>query len=107
VIAARSSAEYDVVVVRSSSEPKLIGPLARHGAPLVAPGGSLVFPSGDAGDDTLAAMARCLPVGRIGRTKDTADAIIALLRNGIISGTVLRADGGHRLVWSRDRLRGG
>ena len=47
---------------------------------------------------TLAAMAARLPVGRIGRTQDIADAIIALLRNGFITGTVLHADGGHRLV---------
>jgi hypothetical protein len=41
------------------------------------------------------------------RTKDIADSIIALLRKGFITGTVLRADGVHRLVWSRDRIRGG
>jgi NADPH2:quinone reductase len=54
--------------------------------------------AGDATADTLAAMAARLPVGRIGRTKDITDAIIALLRNGFITGTVLHADGGHRLV---------
>ncbi|TCC59781.1 SDR family oxidoreductase [Kribbella pittospori] len=54
--------------------------------------------AGDAAADTLAAMAVRLPAGRIGRTKDIADAIIALLRNGFITGTVLHADGGHRLV---------
>jgi NAD(P)-dependent dehydrogenase (short-subunit alcohol dehydrogenase family) len=54
--------------------------------------------AGDATADTLAAMAARLPVGRIGRTKDIAGAIIALLRNGFITGTVLHADGGHRLV---------
>jgi NAD(P)-dependent dehydrogenase (short-subunit alcohol dehydrogenase family) len=42
-----------------------------------------------------AAVARRRPVGR---TKDIAEAIIALLRNGFITGTVLHADGGHRLV---------
>jgi NAD(P)-dependent dehydrogenase (short-subunit alcohol dehydrogenase family) len=126
--------------------------LAKHGAPRLAPGGSIVFTSGiaayrpgpkgamvaalngalgslaaalavelaplrvnaispgwvdtpiwesvagDAANDTLAAMARRLPVGRIGRTADIAAAIIALLRNGFITGTVLHADGGHRLV---------
>jgi NAD(P)-dependent dehydrogenase (short-subunit alcohol dehydrogenase family) len=54
--------------------------------------------AGDATADTLAKMAARLPVGRIGRTKDIAEAIIALLRNGFITGTVLHADGGHRLV---------
>jgi NAD(P)-dependent dehydrogenase (short-subunit alcohol dehydrogenase family) len=78
--------EYDVAAVRSSIESKLIDPL------LLAPGDSIVFRSG------MATMAARLPVGRIGRTKDIADAIIALLRNGFITGTVLHADGGHRLV---------
>jgi hypothetical protein len=35
----------------------------------------------------IAALARRLPVGRIGRTKEIADAMIALLRNGFITGT--------------------
>ncbi|MEV0801307.1 SDR family oxidoreductase [Kribbella sp. NPDC050281] len=56
------------------------------------------YVAGDATAETLAAMAARLPAGRIGRTKDIADAIIALLRNGFITGTVLHADGGHRLV---------
>ncbi|WP_112248341.1 SDR family oxidoreductase [Kribbella monticola] len=146
--------EYDVAAARSAIESKLIGPLllAKHGAPVIAPGGSIVFTSGiaayrpgprgsmvaalngglgsmaaalavelapirvnvvspgwvdtpiwqsvagDAKDETLAAMAARLPVGRIGRTNDIAEAIIALLRNGFITGTVLHADGGHRLV---------
>jgi NAD(P)-dependent dehydrogenase (short-subunit alcohol dehydrogenase family) len=53
----------------------------------------------DAAADILAAMAARLPADRIGRTQDSADAIIALLRNGFITSTVLHADGGHRLVW--------
>jgi NAD(P)-dependent dehydrogenase (short-subunit alcohol dehydrogenase family) len=146
--------QYDVAAARAAIESKLIGPLllAKHGAPVLAPGGSIVFTSGIAAyrpgprgsmvaalngalasmaaalavelapirvnavspgwvdtpiwqgvagaakDETLAAMAERLPVGRIGRTKDIAEAIIALLRNGFITGTVLHADGGHRLV---------
>ncbi|TCC54159.1 SDR family oxidoreductase [Kribbella capetownensis] len=146
--------EYDVKAGRSAVDSKLFGPLllAKHGAPALEPGGSIVFTSGiaayrpgpgaslvaalngalaslasalavelapirvnvvspgwvdtpiwqvvagDAAADTLAAMAARLPAGRIGRTKDIADAIIALLRNGFITGTVLHADGGHRLV---------
>jgi NAD(P)-dependent dehydrogenase (short-subunit alcohol dehydrogenase family) len=146
--------EYDIGAARSAIESKLLGPLllAKHGAPRLAPGGSIVFTSGiaayrpgpkgamvaalngalgslaaalavelaplrvnaispgwvdtpiwesvagDAANDTLAAMAHRLPVGRIGRTADIAAAIIALLRNGFITGTVLHADGGHRLV---------
>ena len=146
--------EYDVDAARSAVDSKLLGPLllAKHGAPLLEPGGSIVFTSGiaayrpgprasllaalngalaslaaalavelaplrvnvvspgwvdspiwqdvagDAAPETLAAMAARLPVGRIGRTQDIAAAIIALLRNGFITGTVLHADGGHRLV---------
>ena len=54
--------------------------------------------AGDTAPETLAAMAARLPVGRIGRAQDIAAAIIALLRNGFITGTVLHADGGHRLA---------
>ncbi|MEV4266044.1 SDR family oxidoreductase [Kribbella sp. NPDC049584] len=146
--------EYDVDAARSAVDSKLLGPLllAKHGAPVLEPGGSIVFTSGiaayrpgprasllaalngalaslaaalavelapirvnvvspgwvdtpiwqdvagDAAPATLAAMAARLPVGRIGRTQDIAAAIIALLRNGFITGTVLHADGGHRLV---------
>jgi NAD(P)-dependent dehydrogenase (short-subunit alcohol dehydrogenase family) len=146
--------EYDVDAARSAVDSKLLGPLllAKHGAPVLEPGGSIVFTSGiaayrpgpkasllaalngalaslaaalavelaplrvnvispgwvdtpiwqdvagDAASATLAAMAARLPVGRIGRTQDIAAAIIALLRNGFITGTVLHADGGHRLI---------
>ncbi|HEY3508737.1 MAG TPA: SDR family oxidoreductase [Kribbella sp.] len=145
---------YDVTAARAAIDSKLIGPLllAKHGAPVLEPGGSIVFTSGiaayrpgprasllaalngalaslaaalaielaplrvnvispgwvdtpiwqdvagDAAPERLAAMAARLPVGRIGRTQDIAAAIIALLRNGFITGTVLHADGGHRLV---------
>ncbi|TDW88517.1 NAD(P)-dependent dehydrogenase (short-subunit alcohol dehydrogenase family) [Kribbella sp. VKM Ac-2566] len=148
-------AKYDVAAARSAVDSKLIGPLllAKHGAPMLEPGGgSIVFTSGiaayrpgprasllaalngalaslaaalavelaplrvnvvspgwvdtpiwkdvagDAAPETLSAMAARLPVGRIGRPQDIAAAIIALLRNGFITGTVLHADGGHRLA---------
>ena len=146
--------EYDMEAARSAVDSKLLGPLllAKHGAPVLEAGGSIVFTSGiaayrpgpkasllaalngalaslaaalavelaplrvnvvspgwvdtpiwqdvagDAAPATLAAMAARLPVGRIGHTHDIAAAIIALLRNGFITGTVLHADGGHRLV---------
>jgi NAD(P)-dependent dehydrogenase (short-subunit alcohol dehydrogenase family) len=147
-------AKYDVAAARSAVDSKLIGPLllAKHGAPMLEPGGSIVFTSGIAAyrpgprasllaalngalaslaaalavelaplrvnvvspgwvdtpiwkdvagvaaPETLSAMAARLPVGRIGRPQDIAAAIIALLRNGFITGTVLHADGGHRLA---------
>lgn len=145
---------YDVTAARGAIDSKLIGPLllAKHGAPRLAPGGSIVFTSGIAayrpgprasllaalngalaslaaalavelaplrvnvvspgwvdtpiwqdvaGSEApkrLAEMADRLPVGRIGRPEDIAQAILALLRNGFITGTVLHTDGGHRLV---------
>jgi NAD(P)-dependent dehydrogenase (short-subunit alcohol dehydrogenase family) len=44
------------------------------------------------------AMAGRLPVGRIGRPEDIAQAVLALMGNGYITGTVLHVDGGQRLV---------
>jgi hypothetical protein len=101
-------------------ESTLIGSLllAGHSAPVPAEAGAIVFRSGIAAywpgpnGSLLAALngapassawpaARLLSAGRIGRTKDIADAIIALLRNGFITDTVLHADGGHRLVLGR------
>ena len=73
---------------------RLIGPLllAKYGAP----GGSVVVASGPA---AYRLRPRGSMVARLaGRTKDIAEAIIALLRNGFITGTVLHADCGHRLV---------
>jgi NAD(P)-dependent dehydrogenase (short-subunit alcohol dehydrogenase family) len=48
--------------------------------------------------DRLAAMAARLPVGRVGQPADLAQAFLAVMRNGFVTGTVLHADGGHRLV---------
>jgi len=54
--------------------------------------------AGDAKAETLAAMAKRLPVGRIGQVEDIADAIRFVMGNGFVTGTVLHVDGGHRLV---------
>lgn len=56
------------------------------------------FVAGDKKAETLAAMARRLPVGRIGQPHDIADAIRFLMRNSFVTGTVLHVDGGHRLA---------
>ena len=37
-------------------------------------------------------------VGRVGRAEDVADAILFLIRNGFITGTVLECDGGLHLA---------
>lgn len=46
----------------------------------------------------LAEMAERLPVGRVGRPQDIADAIVFLQGNSYTTGTVLHVEGGHRLV---------
>jgi NAD(P)-dependent dehydrogenase (short-subunit alcohol dehydrogenase family) len=48
--------------------------------------------------DLLGALARRLPVGRIGAAADVADAIRFLMRNDFVSGTMLEVDGVQRLV---------
>jgi len=48
--------------------------------------------------ERLAAMAERLPVGRIGRPEDLAEAFAAVQRNHFMTGSVLHVDGGHRLV---------
>ncbi|KRB23423.1 MULTISPECIES: SDR family oxidoreductase [Mesorhizobium] len=54
--------------------------------------------AGDRKAETLAAMAERLPVGRVGRPDDIADAIVFLIGNGFTTGTTLHVEGGHRLV---------
>ncbi|AZO44384.1 SDR family oxidoreductase [Mesorhizobium sp. M7D.F.Ca.US.005.01.1.1] len=54
--------------------------------------------AGDRKDETLAAMAERLPVGRIGQPDDIADAIAFLIGNGFTTGTTLHVEGGHRLI---------
>jgi NAD(P)-dependent dehydrogenase (short-subunit alcohol dehydrogenase family) len=56
------------------------------------------FVAGDAKAATLDAMAKRLPVGRIGQPDDIADAIRFLMGNGFVTGTVLHVEGGHRLI---------
>ncbi|NUR63518.1 MAG: SDR family oxidoreductase [Catenulispora sp.] len=54
--------------------------------------------AGEAKHDRLAAMAARLPVGRVGAPQDIADALLLMMRNPFVTGTVLHVDGGHRLV---------
>lgn len=46
----------------------------------------------------LAAKAAGLPVGRVGTPQDIADAILGLMTNGFVTGTVAHADGGAQLA---------
>ena len=50
----------------------------------------------DDGADVV--IASVLPVGRIGRPDEIADAVVFLMRNGYMTGVTLHVDGGHRLV---------
>jgi NAD(P)-dependent dehydrogenase (short-subunit alcohol dehydrogenase family) len=43
-------------------------------------------------------MAARLPVGRIGHVEDIAGAVLFLMHNAFVTGSVLDVDGGHRLV---------
>jgi NAD(P)-dependent dehydrogenase (short-subunit alcohol dehydrogenase family) len=54
--------------------------------------------AGDRKTEVLEVMANRLPVGRVGRATDIAQAIELLMHNGFITGTVLHVDGGQRLV---------
>jgi NAD(P)-dependent dehydrogenase (short-subunit alcohol dehydrogenase family) len=48
--------------------------------------------------ETFAARAAKLPVGRIGRPEEVAEAVVFLMTNGFVTGTVLPIDGGGGLV---------
>lgn len=43
-------------------------------------------------------IASKLPVKRVGTAEDVAQSVLYLIRNSFVTGTVLHADGGHRLV---------
>ena len=48
--------------------------------------------------EAFAARAAKLPVGRIGRPEEVAEAVLFLMTNGFVTGTVLPIDGGGALV---------
>jgi NAD(P)-dependent dehydrogenase (short-subunit alcohol dehydrogenase family) len=47
---------------------------------------------------TFASVAAKLPIRRIARASEVADAVLFLMNNGSVTGEVLHVDGGHRLV---------
>ena len=53
---------------------------------------------GDGRDEAVKELAARLPVGRIGKPEDIADAFLFLAGNGFVTGTVLHVDGGKLLV---------
>jgi NAD(P)-dependent dehydrogenase (short-subunit alcohol dehydrogenase family) len=54
--------------------------------------------AGQAKSERLDAMAARLPAGRVGRPGDVAQAVLALIGNPFMTGTVVHVDGGQRLV---------
>ena len=54
--------------------------------------------AGAAKDERLRGMAERLPGKRIGHPDDVAQAIVALMDNAFVTGTVFHVDGGQRLV---------
>ncbi|AZO53725.1 MULTISPECIES: SDR family oxidoreductase [unclassified Mesorhizobium] len=106
IAAYRPAARGSVVAAVNAALEGLVRALAIELAPIrvnaVSPGwvdtGIWAQVAGDRKAEMLAAMAERLPVGRVGRPDDIADAIFFLMGNGFTTGTTLHVEGGHRLV---------
>ncbi|UWU16585.1 SDR family oxidoreductase [Rhizobium sullae] len=106
IAAYRPSARGSVVAAVNAALEGLVRALAVELAPIrvnaISPGWVdtpiWTVVAGDKKDDTLSAMAERLPVGRVGRADDIADAVCFLMGNGFTTGTVLHVEGGHRLI---------
>jgi NAD(P)-dependent dehydrogenase (short-subunit alcohol dehydrogenase family) len=53
---------------------------------------------GDQREAMLAQEATRLPVRRVGKPEDVADAVLFLMRNGYVTGITLTVDGGRLLL---------
>lgn len=106
IAAYRPLARGSVVAAVNAALEGLVRALAVELAPLrvnaVSPGWVDTpiwsFVAGDRKDEVLGTMARKLPVGRVGRPDDIADALFFVMGNGFTTGSVLHVEGGHRLV---------
>lgn len=106
IAAYRPAARGSVVAAVNAALEGLVRALAVELAPIrvnaVSPGWVDTpiweFVAGEKKEETLGAMAKRLPVGRVGRPEDIADAIRFLIGNGFTTGETLHVEGGHRLV---------
>jgi NAD(P)-dependent dehydrogenase (short-subunit alcohol dehydrogenase family) len=106
IAAYRPTARGSVVAAVNAALEGLVRALAVELAPIrvnaVSPGwintSIWSFVAGDKKDGMLSAMAKRLPVGRVGEPDDIADAIGFLMGNTFTTGTILHVEGGHRLV---------
>jgi NAD(P)-dependent dehydrogenase (short-subunit alcohol dehydrogenase family) len=106
IAAYRPAARGSVVAAVNAALEGLVRALAVELAPIrvnaVSPGWVdtpiWTFVAGDQKGETLSAMAKRLPVGRVGQPNDIADAISFLMGNSFTTGTILHVEGGHRLI---------
>jgi len=54
--------------------------------------------TGDRRDETIATLAKRIPLGRIATPEEIAHAIVFLMTNGYVTGTTLTIDGGYSLA---------
>ena len=104
---ARSAFPGTVVLAAvNGSIERLVSPLARELAPVrvnaVSPGVIDTpwwsFLPADAREAQFAGFGAELPVGRVGRADEVADAIVYLINAGFVSSTVLSVDGGATIA---------
>ncbi|MDX8450546.1 SDR family oxidoreductase [Mesorhizobium captivum] len=106
IAAYRPAARGSVVAAVNAALEGLVRALAIELAPIrvnaVSPGWIDTpiweFVAGEKKDETLAAMAKRLPAGRVGRPQDIADALAFLIGNSFTTGETLHVEGGQRLV---------